>query len=372
MTEQTETQETGEKSPITLAQITPAQWQQVDNIREWWLNVQSTEQYPDEEVIETAKMLLTEMGVEIPLILCVSSPHEAKAYSVALHGYHQRAELLKKCSNDVFAEHAAEIGGSQVSLAAYLAGKKDGEAAETSAVLQRLQIAVMERVQQELPKLHCDPVTAARENPLQFYCGTWRRAWACYYEGGKAVGAEFDEQKYERFRRFCLHCPIWIWDKNAIYILRNPTELYWKNGLVHNDKGPAIVYSPDFKLWVIDGVTVDEQIVMRPETQSVEQIRNEPNEEVKRIRITRYGWERYLTDIDAVVLDEGRNDIENTYEVLMRYDSGCVLVCACPSTGKKFFLEVADVQTREEAQDWLHSGSTVDSLIPKTRVIGRS
>jgi len=56
-------------------------------------------------------------------------------------------------------------------------------------------------------------------------------------------------------------------------------------------------FADGWGFWNIHGVPVDEQIVMRPETQTIEQIQNEPNAEVKKIRIQRYGEKKYLKAI---------------------------------------------------------------------------
>jgi len=131
---------------------------------------------------------------------------------------------------------------------------------------------------------------------------------------------------------------------------------------LHSDSGPAVT-SLDVRLWYIRGVNLGqehgEQIVLCPETQTIDQINDEINAEIKRIRIERYGWERYLADSDAIVIHERRNDVECTLESLMQTGSTAtpgprVLVCACPSTGRVYCLEVPMViQTCEQAQRWL-------------------
>ena len=97
---------------------------------------------------------------------------------------------------------------------------------------------------------------------------------------------------------------------------------------------------------------------MRPETQTIKEIRNEDNEEVKRIRIERYSWQKYLNEINATLIDERRNDIEGTREYLFKADDDMrALLCACPSTHKEFVLEVPpETETCEDAQAWLSNG----------------
>ena len=126
---------------------------------------------------------------------------------------------------------------------------------------------------------------------------------------------------------------------------------------LHCEDGPALAYPDGWQLWRLRGAAVDEQIVMRPETQTVEQINGEQNAEVKRHRIERFGTGRYLTAINAKSISERQNDIEGTREVLYQADGLSILACACPSTAKVFYLEVPPaVTTCEQAQKYLSSG----------------
>jgi hypothetical protein len=130
-----------------------------------------------------------------------------------------------------------------------------------------------------------------------------------------------------------------------------------ERGQLHREDGPALEYQDGWQLWRLRGVAVDEQIVMAPQTQTIEQLRGEKNEEVKRLRIERFGWPKYLAGINATRIDKRRNDIEGTRESLYRADGASVLVCACPSTGKLFALECPpNTETCEQAQNYLSSG----------------
>ena len=144
----------------------------------------------------------------------------------------------------------------------------------------------------------------------------------------------------------------------AVVLTDRPCEIHRRGIQLHNEEGPSVLYRDGFCVWSLNGVRVDEQIVMRPETQTTDQIRSEQNEEVKRIRIERYGWEKYLDDVGAKEIDSRKNPIELTNEILYKTDDGMkILVCACPSTAKVFSLEVdPEIMTCEDAQDYLSSG----------------
>ena len=110
-----------------------------------------------------------------------------------------------------------------------------------------------------------------------------------------------------------------------------------------------------WSLWHIHGVAVDEQIVMRPETQTLAQIQSEQNAEVRRIRIERFGWIAYLRAAGARVLDRRCNEIDQNHEALLESSDGArVLVCACPSTARMYAMRVPrEIKNCTQAQSWL-------------------
>jgi hypothetical protein len=131
----------------------------------------------------------------------------------------------------------------------------------------------------------------------------------------------------------------------------------WKDGRLHNDKGKSVRFRSGWGLWTIEGTPVNEQIVMRPETQTVEQIDKEANQDVRSIRIERFGWPRYIRESGAACIDGRDNAIEGTIEALYRcQDGSCRLVVTCP-TGRVFALGVpGNVETCRQAQHWLAGG----------------
>jgi hypothetical protein len=175
---------------------------------------------------------------------------------------------------------------------------------------------------------------------------------------GFRIASQFSRQLdwWADLARSCL----WWWPYRGICVVSDrPAEIHSRDGRrLHNETGPSVRFRGGWSIWAIDGALVDEQVVLRPETQSVRQIRLERNAEVKRIRIERFGWDRYLAEVGAVVIDRRCNDIEATRETLFRTpDRERILVCACPSTARVYALAVPqDVRTCERAQNWLSGG----------------
>jgi len=215
------------------------------------------------------------------------------------------------------------------------------------------------------------------DSQLGLSISIWWSYWVAFGEIANQMGYNTKETESWKFVR---NVKFVAFSQNGFAcISENPTAIRWDESrtVLHCDDGPSVEYKDGWKLWTVNGVRLPheygEQIVMRPETQTIKEIKTEKNEEIKRIRIERFGWSRFLQESNAKVLDTRRNDIENTEEAIMQTGDGMrVLVPTC-KTGRLFSLEVPpEVETCEQAQDWLNSGSRIDELIGPTRTIGRT
>jgi len=169
---------------------------------------------------------------------------------------------------------------------------------------------------------------------------------------GKNVCEDPDVRDY-----ICLHKIGYVWplDRECIFC-EPPTIKVNDQGDLHCDDGPAVNFHDNEKLWFINGIECDQQIVEHPETQTIEDINNDKNADRQAIRIERRGWLWFLKAINASVLDEGPNDVEGTYEILFDSPFGRRFVPTC-ITGKIPAMGVPNtVNTCREAQLWLHRG----------------
>ena len=143
-------------------------------------------------------------------------------------------------------------------------------------------------------------------------------------------------------------------------------------GRLHCDDGPALSYPDKWSVWSINDVRVDEQIVMRPETQTIDQISKESNEEIRRVRIDRFGWPRYLKDSGSKSINSRRNDVDGTEERLMQLNDGSLrLLCACRSTARVYAIRVPrEIETCEQAQKWMAGGSS--PVVKRGNCVGAS
>lgn len=158
-------------------------------------------------------------------------------------------------------------------------------------------------------------------------------------------------------------------DNDSYVIFQDrPDVINMQNGVLHCDNGPSIKFSDGFCVWSLEGHRVTEQIVLRPETLTIDQIHRELNQDIVSIMINRFGWVRYLEEISAKCLHKCHNPVENTIEALYTTEMfGKRFVATCP-TGRVFVMGVPDnVENCDQAQQWL--GNDVDR---KCNVIGRT
>jgi hypothetical protein len=199
-------------------------------------------------------------------------------------------------------------------------------------------------------------------------------SWYGFYSGGPEWGAwcsylsfvrdfvgwrDDSHASYAFYESAAIHGgPRFMHEKFCLVSLKAKTRLVNDSRQLHCESGPSLEFHCGYRQWNIDGVEVDEQVVLRPETQTLAQIIGEPNEEVRRVRIDRFGWVRFLALSEATVVDARHNDRDNQEEKLFRMSDGRQrFVCVDPSTGRRYALGVPrDLTTCEESQNWMSSG----------------
>jgi len=100
-------------------------------------------------------------------------------------------------------------------------------------------------------------------------------------------------------------CGWWIPYREVCVLQDRPERVLLNDrGRVHCEDGPAISYrSGLLDIFAIHGVRVPKQVVMEPETLTAQQIKSEPNAEIRRIMIDRLGVGKYVEQTKATVID---------------------------------------------------------------------
>lgn len=222
---------------------------------------------------------------------------------------------------------------------------------------------------------------------VNFRWGQHEQAWVAFYTFCERIGVSYGAEQSKRlslWRDISASCGWWAPFDGICFCCRRPAEVHINETLVlHNDAGPSMRFLDGWALWSINGVLADEQIVMKPETQKIDQITGEQNEEIKRVRIERFagreqppvsGWRKYLHAVNAIRVDERRNEIENTLESLFETPDGeKVLLCHCPSTARMYAMpRPRQITTCAEAQAWGWRGSWLDKARINPKIVGRT
>jgi len=188
--------------------------------------------------------------------------------------------------------------------------------------------------------------------------GQFDAPWAEFYrfmEGVVGPGTD-SEMLAEHATIAASSGPWWPYADLCLMSERAAAMRFDDRGLAHGDPDPAITFRDGWKVFALEGVLMDESAVRRPESISLERIRAADSEEVRRLLIGRYGWEKFMHDTHAVVLDMDA-DADGVLRALMKAEQHVVLVCACTSTGRTFTMEVDPAcKGCGEAAEWLAGG----------------
>ena len=197
-----------------------------------------------------------------------------------------------------------------------------------------------------------------KSNFNQSSFGSFEASWLSFYDyfDQEVEEVDVDTSLLQYFIFLAQHVTWTCVEDEVVYFSRKPVEIHMVDGQLHNDNGPSILFADGFSVYSINGYRVTEKIVMRPEDITVKEIHSETNADIQTIMVDRFGWERYIQETGAELLDSRKNDIENTMEALYKTSKfGRRLVCTCP-TGRVFVKGIKSqksTNTCEGAQKWL-------------------
>jgi hypothetical protein len=105
------------------------------------------------------------------------------------------------------------------------------------------------------------------------------------------------------------------------------------------------------------GVPIDERVAFHPETITTEEILAESNAERRRVLLERKGYETFLREADAVMLDRDRDPggERRLLKVPLQGDEDLVCIAVlCPSTGRQYIIRVPPaMRTCHQAAAWI-------------------
>lgn len=180
---------------------------------------------------------------------------------------------------------------------------------------------------------------------------------------------------------------IFVVTKDEIVALEKPV-IHAPSGQFHSETGPAVSW-PGEQYYFWRGVRIpDSYVIEHPETITIADIDKERNQEVKRVKIERYGYERFMKDGGATKVAEDEYGVLWHRMLLPRapnrrmtrgqgfqpgdgdYLAMVEVVNGTPEPDgsiKHYWLRVPpDVRTAKEAVAWTY-GLTADQYNPVVR-----
>jgi hypothetical protein len=189
--------------------------------------------------------------------------------------------------------------------------------------------------------------------------GQHESGWLSFYDYFFAIGLQEPVKRLEGLLYSARECGWFLPLRGICFVSAKPSVLCRDDdGRLHCEYGPALSYIDGLSIFAIHGVRVPESVILAPEKQTIAEIEGENNAEIKRVRIERFGWQRYLTESGAAVVNTRLNDRDAQLETLYRTKDGTRrIVVADPSTGRRYALGVPrEVTTCEQAQAWMSHG----------------
>ena len=223
---------------------------------------------------------------------------------------------------------------------------------------------------------------------MQFFDTWFWGAWDYYWiwlDGGRRVGAVYKPELNEALND---HCTIarsigyWYPFFDFCVITDRPERITLDNrNRLHGEDDAALRYRDGYGLWAINGLRLPAQIIESPATLTFEQVRDEPNAEIRRHMLDRFGGLRGsaaqgawieavnlkpISEVDITakmqpsglsiwnLTRKGRPVMCKLYRAELPDDEPLHLLwVVCTSTAKEVFLRVPPTITdAAKARDW--------------------
>jgi hypothetical protein len=189
-----------------------------------------------------------------------------------------------------------------------------------------------------------------------YYSGTAGDCgWTAFYDFFQRIGV-VDLPQFDKWKKF-IRSGVWdsLFFKEAAIVCRRPLAVRRDvQQRLHSEEAPAIEWADGFKLYFINGVNINADVIEKPETLTKEKIIGETNVELRKAYIKILGVNKFLAMTEAEILDEDV-DASGMNRKLFRFDAGknsegtkqlwCCVEVECPSKRDKHYLWVPPAST---------------------------
>jgi len=172
------------------------------------------------------------------------------------------------------------------------------------------------------------------------------------------IGVELDKQKHLLFTNFVSNVHYCIPYKGIIFVAEKPIGVYWSNGRLHRENGPAVEYKDGYGVFSLNGVRMNEEYVMtKAEDIKPETVLKEENVDMRRELLRKVGVER-MSSYGKVIDTQGKYKLLDMAKLFMGVEYAPHLMMVNPSLKDTYHLEGVSQECRtvEQAINWRAGG----------------
>lgn len=131
-------------------------------------------------------------------------------------------------------------------------------------------------------------------------------SWIALYDFCRKIGAECTPEQNELLDLWVeesRECHWWWPYKGLVFASDHPDSLHVDDqGRLHAEDRLAISYTDGWGIYAWHGIRVEKDLILHPELLTIYSITSEQNAEIRRIKLQRYGLDRYISDTGALPL----------------------------------------------------------------------
>ena len=278
-----------------ITELTKEQEKLMDVVRDEWLKIglATAVMMPKEEAEVAVREAYRCAELEEPkYVFFARGPKEGALAVAVLKNYYEHEDGTEKA-----VKYPAKFRKTAVNHA--MDGLKPMTQKELTTEVARLW-GIQEK-DSKLPKR----ISSLCQDAFQWACyGQHDAGWLSFYDFFERIGVEGLEQ-LSGLKKAAHSCGWWWAMDECCVITERPVHLSLdEEGRLHDESQMAIQYSDGWGLHCWHGVNVPAYVIEKPETITAKDIMDEPNAEIRRIKIERMGEDAFLTDANAKLVDE--------------------------------------------------------------------
>jgi hypothetical protein len=208
------------------------------------------------------------------------------------------------------------------------------------------------------------------EKTYTYFWGSLDSYWIAFYLFCRdVIGVTYDAKDSESLDQWAIlakSCFFWYPFENYCICSDRPKTIHWdmepETPRLHNATAPAVTFRDDWKIYVYQGVLIDDpNLIEKPESITVQSIIDEENAELRRIKLELMTYEKFIKESKAKTLDRGEPGDESAlYKVDLGEEAEPVTIlqvinstAEADGSFRKYFLRVPpNMESVRQAVAW--------------------